>query len=102
MPAELLDKWRSEAANDAQFRRKIEKHLDSGYGECWLKQVQIAATVRDSLFFHDGRKYRLIAWVIMPNHAHLLLTPLEDQHLPAIEHSIKSYTSQQANKLLAR
>lgn len=102
MPQELPDKWRSESQNQAQFRRKIEKYLDSGYGECWLKQARIAEMIRESLLFHDGKKYRLISWVIMPNHAHVLLTLLANNHLPEIEHSIKSYTAQQANKLLGR
>ena len=102
MPQELLDKWRSEIPNESQFRKMIEKYLDSGCGECLLKQDRIAGMVRDSLLFLDKKKYRLISWVVMPNHVHVLLTPLEDQHLPEIEHSIKSYTAQQANKILGR
>ncbi len=102
MPQELLDKWRGEASSDAQFRKKIEKFLDSGHGECWLRQEAIAILVRDSLKFHDGKKYDLISWIIMPNHAHVLLTPYENVHLPEIGHSIKSYTAQKANQLLER
>jgi len=93
MPQELLDKWRLEARSDAAFRSRIEKFLDSGAGSCWLRLEQIAIIVRDALLFHDGKKYRLIAWVIMPNHVHLLLQPFEGRHLPEILHSIKSFTA---------
>lgn len=102
MPQDLLDKWRSEALDDVEFRKKVEAFLDTGYGECWLQRDEIATIVQDCLNHHDNKKYRLTAWVIMPNHIHLLLTPLEDQHLSEILHSIKSYTAHEANKALDR
>jgi REP element-mobilizing transposase RayT len=102
MPQELLDKWRNEVPNDVQFRKRIERYLDAGYGSCWLGRADIASVVRDSLYFHDGKKYELGSWVIMPNHVHVLLAPLPDYHLPEIEHSIKSFTANEANKILAR
>jgi REP element-mobilizing transposase RayT len=102
MPQELLERWRHEARNDMQVRKKVERFLDAGHGECWLEHEAIARIVRDALVFHDRKKYRLAAWVIMPNHVHVLLTPLEHEHLPEINHSIKSYTAQRANKILQR
>ena len=53
-------------------------------------------------FFFDGVRYRLTAWVVMPNHAHLLLTPAAEQELSQILHSLKSYTANEANKILRR
>ena len=38
----------------------------------------------------------------MPNHVHVLITPLEDAHLPEIMHSIKSFTAKKANAILGR
>ena len=38
----------------------------------------------------------------MPNHAHLLCTPLSGHSLADIMHSIKSFTANEANKLLNR
>ena len=102
MPKALVEKWRREISNDSDFRKRIEKYLDAGHGECWLSRLEVATLVRDSLFYHDGVKYQIIAWVIMPNHVHLLITPMENEHLPVILHSIKSYTAQKANKLLSR
>jgi REP element-mobilizing transposase RayT len=102
MPQSVLKKWKESSATEVEFRRKVEGYLDSGYGECWLKNEKVAELVQDSLFFHDKDMYRLISWVIMPNHAHMLLTPLENEHLDEILHSIKSYTAQKSNKLLGR
>ena len=102
MPQELLDKWRTELPTDAQFRKKVERFLDAGYGSCWLGRDDVATMVSNSLRFHDGDKYDLESWVVMPNHGHVLLTPREGHHLDEIEHSIKSYTANPANKILGR
>lgn len=105
MPQDVLDKWRAEITDEngkAGFRKNVERNLDSGYGSCWLKHEDIAKIVRDGLFFHSGKKYELIAWVIMPNHVHILIRPLPGVELDAIMHSIKSYTAHEANKILGR
>jgi REP element-mobilizing transposase RayT len=57
---------------------------------------------QDSLLFHHDKKYKLHAWVIMPNHIHFLATPFEDVDLREIAHSLKSYIAHEANKLLNR
>ena len=102
MPQDVLDRWREEAETDAEFRKQVEQYLDSGFGECHLAKPEIASMVRDALFHHADSKYRLDAWVIMPNHGHVLLAPLKGVHLPDVMHSIKSFTAHEANKLLGR
>ncbi len=102
MPQELLDVWRRETVSDAQFRKRVERYLDAGAGSCWLRNPDVAAMVNRSIQFHHSRKYDLESWSVMPNHAHVLLTPLAGFHLDEIEHSIKSYTANEANKLLGR
>jgi putative DNA methylase len=56
--------------------------------------------VQDSLLFFDGERYKLSAWVVMPNHVHSLLTPSAGQQMSRILHSLKSYTANEANKIL--
>jgi REP element-mobilizing transposase RayT len=58
--------------------------------------------VQNSLLKFDGLRYKLSAWVVMPNHTHSLLTRFEDRELKDIMHSLKSYTSHEANKILRR
>ena len=84
------------------LQRRIEKYLDCGFGELLLKNERVAGMVQDSLLKFDGSRYRLFAWVVMPNHLHSLMTRFENHELKDIVHSIKSYTAHEANKLLDR
>ena len=74
--------------------------LDAGYGSCMLRLKSVRRIVEENLHFHDNVKYKLLAYVIMPNHVHLLLAPLDK--LPRILHSIKSYTSHEINEKFGR
>ena len=107
LPLKVVSKWREETAGLGEegkviFRKNVENYLDKGYGCCSLKDERVAELVEDSLLFHHEKKYRLTAWVIMPNHIHFLATPLENIELGEIAHSLKSYTAHGANKLLNR
>ncbi len=105
MPQALLDRWRQELYKEQNLdievalRKRIELFLDSGYGECLLGDPRIAESVQNSFLFFDGERYRLTAWVVMPNHAHMLLTPCAGHKLSDVFHSLKSYTANEANKL---
>lgn len=79
-----------------------EKYLDSGYGQCFLGKREIAVIVRDSLLKYHGERYTLFAWVIMPNHAHILIRQLPGYKLEKIMHSVKSFTALESNKTLGR
>jgi REP element-mobilizing transposase RayT len=102
----VLKHWRlaveRNLITEIELQRKIEKYLDSNIGECHLKNLDIAVVIVETLEKFNGEKYRLIAWVIMPNHVHLLLRPEENIPLAEIMHSIKSYTAHEANKILKR
>ncbi len=102
MPQTVLEEWCKQGYEDAEFRKEIEGYLDAGYGACWLTQDAIAKIVADALKFHQGKKYQLIAWVIMPNHVHVLLRVMNGANLSEILHSIKSFSALAANKVLAR
>ena len=106
VPQQVLDKWRLDIKNgeikDTDFRRRVEYYLDQNYGQGWLRKPAIGNLVEESLLKWDGERYKLIAWVIMPNHVHLLLSPLVAHTVADIMHSIKSFTSHEANKLLNR
>ena len=108
LPQKILERFRAELeAKDAENIDRevmilIEKFLDSGYGECFLKKHEVAKIVRDSLQKFDDERYKLIAWVIMPNHIHVLLKPLNNWTLEKTFQSFKSFTASQANKVLDR
>lgn len=66
--------------DDSVKRRKLEAWLDRGHGECWLRRADVAETVERVLLETDGKDFHLQAWVLMPNHVHLVVavwnTPL--------------------------
>jgi REP element-mobilizing transposase RayT len=83
-------------------RRRIEEFLDKGAGDCWLSDVSVAQMTEKALRYFDGQRYTLHAWVIMPNHVHVLLAPAKGESLPGIVHSWKSFTAHRANAILGR
>lgn len=108
-PKPLLDKFRLEQEHnkleeyyDDQFRNRIEEYLDKGVGECILGFKNVAMMVEKAIKFYDGDRYDLRAWVIMPNHGHLLFRPLEGFSLSAIMKDLKGFTSRKTNKMLGR
>jgi len=83
-------------------RRRVDAALDTGYGVCWLRRPEIAEVVQSALRHFDCERYDLHEWVVMPNHAHVLFTPLRATPLSSIVHSWKSHTAKRANALLGR
>jgi REP element-mobilizing transposase RayT len=93
---------RSNENTDSVLRRRIEAYLDQSYGSCALRDVRVATMVKDSLLHFDSEHYQLSAWVVMPNHVHILLTPCNGWSLSRIMKDMKSFTSREATKLLGR
>jgi REP element-mobilizing transposase RayT len=108
LPKKVVNRWKLELEHEKdeegarELFRRIEKYLDKGLGTCFLRQRKVAELVQNSLLHFDGERYKLISWVVMPNHIHMLLKPLENQKLSKIMHSFKGYTASEANKLLNR
>ena len=79
--------------------RKVFRY---GYGQAFLKDKHVANMVQNSLLKFDGLRYRLFAWVVMPNHVHSLMTRFGDYELKELLHSHKSYMAHEANKIIQR
>jgi len=75
-------------------RKKYQKFLDSGYGCCALSHPEMARVLFDALKHHDGIRYDLLAWSIMPNHVHVLIKTHSD--VSKILQSWKSFTGRWA------
>jgi len=82
--------------------RLIDERLDAGVGACWLGRPDIASLVQAALLHFDGDRYRLLAWCLMPNHAHVVIEIVADNSLSDIVRSWKSFTARHANELLGR
>jgi REP element-mobilizing transposase RayT len=70
-----------------------------GSGPQWLRDPRIAGMVAESICGGESRRcwYDLDAWVVMPNHVHLLILPRLP--VPDITRWLKSWTARQANQL---
>ncbi len=85
-----------------RFSAKIEEWLDAGSGSCVFKDERAAKVVAEALVRFDGERYDLGAWVVMPNHVHVVVTPRDGHDLGDILHSWKSFTAHKINELLDR
>jgi putative transposase len=88
----------NEPENSAR-RKKLEAWLDRGYGECQLRHPGLAEIIENTLLVADGRDYQLQAWVIMPNHVHLVVDIWEVPLAKLINHW-KGKSSRLANAML--
>ena len=98
----LKFKLETKQITEIEYHWQIEKALDVGSGPTFLKNPRVAELVAKAVLKFDGQRYELSAWVIMPNHVHILFTPIEPFSVSDIMHSIKSYTANEANKALNR
>jgi putative transposase len=78
-------------------RARVYALLDAGHGACLLGDPAIAKIVEDALLFHDGDRYQIIAWCLMPNHVHVLIRQKVGFRLGQIVHSWKSFTAKSIN-----
>src|SRR4029077_12232653 len=98
------DPWDTATKYEYQkrFQEERERWLDQGHGECLFKQAAVATVIANSLRHFDSQRYVLDAFVIMPNHVHVLVQPTDSHSLAAILHSWKSFSAKEINRLLGR
>jgi putative transposase len=73
-PEALRSEWEhfAELVDDHERRKQLEAYLDKGRGECFLRHPEIAGLVEENFRQYSGERYELRAWVVMPNHVHVL------------------------------
>jgi putative transposase len=84
----------------ATQRKRFDAGLDRGLGGCLLKNPHCAEIVENELLHHDGGRYHLIAWCVMPNHVHVVLEQIED--LAGTVRRWKSWTAKEINAATGR
>jgi putative transposase len=103
LPQSVLDELeylkKSGSSTDLERYEKLEAFLDKGHGSCILRQGGSAKIVQEALLFLHGKRYELIAWVVMPNHVHFLARFGQGQSLSKALHSLKSFTANKLGKI---
>jgi REP element-mobilizing transposase RayT len=105
LPADALarlDAERRAGLSDAERRERIDDLIDAGLGACWLRRPQIADIVVGSWRHFDGVRYLLHAWVVMPNHVHIVVHLIEPHTLSTVIKGWKSFTTRRINETLGR
>ncbi len=85
-----------------QASERIQQWLDAGMGSCILRSGKEREIVSDSLKYIDGKKIHTYAYVIMPNHLHILLSPLDSTPITDTFENLKKFMTRKINKVTGR
>ncbi|MEJ7624654.1 MAG: AMP-binding protein [Pyrinomonadaceae bacterium] len=108
LPGPVLNRLRlqlehNELDNDSEeLRQLIEDYLDQGTGSCILRDPVNAEIVQTTILHENGKSCDLKAWVIMPNHVHLLLRMRQHQDLAGLMKRVKGISARKINNYLNR
>ena len=94
--------WQEQEELFRWYSSRVDKYLDAGHGACSLRDPQLADLVAGAIRFFDRQRYELRAWIVMPNHVHVVVWPMPGHTLSGILHSWKSFTAHEINKRLER
>ncbi len=115
-PESLRSEWEhfAKIEDDLERRKQLEAYLDKGQGECHLRRTEIAKLVEDNFRQYSGEccgsqsrapehapRYELRAWVVMPNHVHVLFK-VGTAPMSETVGAWKKHTGRLANKLLGK
>ena len=89
-----------DSQRDAERRKRLEAWIDSGHGSCALRDPIAAGIVQSSFLNFDTLRYRLLAWVVMPNHVHVLIEPIHGWTVGKIVATWKKFTARLINEHL--
>ena len=88
-----------DTVNSGQAFVLMDRLLDGETcGPLYLRRPEIVELVAAEIKRGAGAEYDLHAWVVMPNHVHLLITPLAK--VSNLMQGIKGVTAREANKVL--
>ncbi len=77
-----IDKYKNEQHQEYKeeyFYRFDEKLNSTSFGNFWLKIPEVARIVEEAIHYRNKKKYDLIAYTIMPNHVHIIFTPIVER-----------------------
>ena len=106
LPKEVIERFRQELEghenDDQELRQRIEAWQDAGHGSCALRASAHARIVIEAWQHFDSSRCNLHAWVVMPNHVHLLVQMIPPHTLSDAVESWKRFTATRINQLMAR
>lgn len=75
----------------------VEKWLDQGSGACLFQDKKFADELARSILCYQRQRYFVGCFVVMPNHCHLVIRPIEGFRLEGIVGTIKGVVARFVN-----
>ncbi len=76
--------------------------LDAACGHCWLRDAAVSKIISDGLLKFDGDRYTMAAFVIMPNHVHVLAAFRDEGAITQQGAAWRRFFARQINELIGR
>jgi putative DNA methylase len=76
--------------------------IEHNFGLKLFSTPEAASVVEQTLLHFDDERYRVHAWCVMPNHAHVNVEQIEGWPLASVVHSWKSFSANAVNRVLGR
>jgi REP element-mobilizing transposase RayT len=92
----------TEQEYEESFTAVMDRWTDAGYGKCLMRTKAVRDAVADAIMHFDGDRYTIHAYVIMPNHVHVLTSPMPGFPLDKTVQSWKRYSAHDINMLTCR
>ena len=103
LPANVVARSRNDAGAPGRQFARTERLLEKNpNGPLWLLNQRVAECVEAAMLRGQSKlgQYRILAYVVMPNHVHLLIAP--NVTLRRITNGLKGVTARDANRILKR
>lgn len=84
------------------LHKKMMEYMDMGYGECQLKNPDVRKIIEEAFRSIHDKMALVHAYVIMPNHIHVVLETKEELKIQEVMHILKGNTALKINRLLQR
>ena len=85
-----------------EITNKTEKWMDEGYGSCVFRDSRFSRMMSDSMLHFQDQRHFTSCFVVMPNHIHAVVQPINDNELEDCLQRTKQYVSLHVNKTLGR
>lgn len=76
--------------------------MDEGYGSCVFRESQFSEMMSSSLLHFQDQRHFTSCFVVMPNHIHAVMQPINGHELEDCLQRIKQYVSLRVNRALGQ
>jgi len=81
---------------------KTERWMDEGYGSCVFRDSRFSRLMSDSLLHFQDQHHLTACFVVMPNHVHVVMRPINGHELEDCLQRIKQFVSLRVNRTLGQ